>query len=238
MPHPDKYFDTRGTCRERSGAAGQNTSDSPGSHPGGRRLVDRKVIRVWVLLAVVTVACLALDLLTKHWADISIARGHQVRLLGNVLSLVLVHNKGALFGMNPRRFLPGFPVNVFFAVFTVIAVGVILGYYHRVALRDRLVRWGLILVLPGALGNLFDRMVRPTQGVVDFIMIDLNVWPADPWPVFNFADMYVTFGVALMLASLVRDEWRRHRSRVAPSLAAEAHSGEPARPDQAAPPTS
>jgi len=174
--------------------------------------VDKSVVRAWVLLAALTVTGLALDLATKHWADASIACGEQIRLVGSMLSLVLVHNRGAVFGMNPQKWFPGFPVNVFFAVFTVIAVGVILVYYHRVALRDRLVQWGLILVLPGALGNLFDRVVRPAKGVVDFIMIDLNVWPADPWPVFNFADMYVTFGVACMLASLVRDEWRRHQA--------------------------
>jgi signal peptidase II len=51
---------------------------------------------------------------------------------------------------------------------------------------------GLVLILGGALGNTSDRVIRGY--VVDFIHVP-------HWPVFNFADVWVTVGVALVLWS-------------------------------------
>jgi signal peptidase II len=173
-------------------------------------------LRHWLLLAAVAVGGLGLDVATKYWAEATLTAGRHVRVLGELLGMVLVHNRGMLFSIDPRAFLPFLPVNLFFQVFTAIAVVVIVLYYRAMAPRDAWLRWGLALVTPGALGNLYDRFVRPAKGVVDFIMIDLNIWPADPWPIFNVADIFLTCGVLLILASLVRDEVRRARARTTP----------------------
>ncbi len=164
------------------------------------------------MLAVVSILGFALDIGTKLWAEAALERGVHVPVLGNLLSFVLVYNKGAVFGLNPGVWMPWMPVNAVFSVFMIAAMVVVLLYYRSSASDDRLVRWGLALVMPGALGNLYDRIVRPGTGVVDFIMVDLGVWPADPWPVFNFADMYVTVGVGFILLSLALEEWRRRKT--------------------------
>lgn len=58
-------------------------------------------------------------------------------------------------------------------------------------------RLGLALVLGGALGNVYDRVVR--GAVTDF----LDVYVADfHWPTFNVADSAITVGAALMLLSM------------------------------------
>jgi signal peptidase II len=69
--------------------------------------------------------------------------------------------------------------------------------------------WALAIILPGALGNLFDRIIHPGLGVVDFIKMDLKFWPFNPWPVFNLADLFVTIGVGLMIACFLLEERRR-----------------------------
>lgn len=166
----------------------------------------------WAFFAIVAVIGFALDILTKRWAVATISAGEQVRVLGDVLSFVLVYNKGGIFGLDPRRLVPNLPVDLFFYAFSVVAIVIVTVYYRAMASRDTFARWGLALVMPGALGNLFDRIVHPELGVVDFIMVDLRVPPADPWPVFNFADIYLTVGVLMILAGVAREEWLRWKS--------------------------
>lgn len=179
----------------------------------------------WIVLGVVAIAGFAADLLTKLWAIGALTGGRHIEVIGDMLSFVLVYNRGGLFGTDPRALIPWLPVNAFFITFNFIAMVFIVAYYARVAGRDTFLRWGLALVLPGALGNVFDRIVRPGKGVVDFIMMDFNVWPANPWPIYNVADIFVTCGVALILASLVRDELRRagasRAQKTAPDAATE-----------------
>ncbi|MCX7935379.1 MAG: signal peptidase II [Planctomycetota bacterium] len=57
--------------------------------------------------------------------------------------------------------------------------------------------WALGLVLGGAAGNFYDRIRH--QGVRDFIQVDLGFWPANPWPVFNVADIGIVAGVLIFL---------------------------------------
>ncbi|MDE2237203.1 MAG: signal peptidase II, partial [Elusimicrobia bacterium] len=59
--------------------------------------------------------------------------------------------------------------------------------------KDAWTRWGLLLVLGGALGNLYDRLAYGF--VVDFI--DLRVWP-----VFNVADSCISVGAACLMLGL------------------------------------
>ena len=61
------------------------------------------------------------------------------------------------------------------------------------AARSGLIRWGLILVVSGALGNLVDRI--RFGGVVDFLHFRI-------WPIFNLADSCITVGAALVAWAL------------------------------------
>jgi lipoprotein signal peptidase len=53
---------------------------------------------------------------------------------------------------------------------------------------------GFLLLIAGTAGNLIDRLMY--EGVIDFISIG-------SFPVFNFADAYLTIGVAIMLYTTV-----------------------------------
>jgi signal peptidase II len=62
-------------------------------------------------------------------------------------------------------------------------------------------------VMGGALGNGYDRVAAmlgwsTVSGVRDFITVDLGVWPANPWPTFNVADIGISIGfIGLLLVS-------------------------------------
>ncbi|CAM4113037.1 signal peptidase II [Janibacter anophelis] len=119
------------------------------------------VLRWYVIAAIVT---LALDQASKVWALGALDDGRVRPLIGEVLSLRLIHNSGAAFSIGGSATW----------LMTLIAVGVTLAILWS-SLRVGSLRWGLALglLLGGSLGNLYDRFFRPPgplEGhVVDFI---------------------------------------------------------------------
>ena len=141
------------------------------------------------LLATAAVVA-AVDQLTKSLALDKLADG-PVEVIDGVLTLRLTFNPGGAFGV-----LQGVPN--FFLIATIVIVVFIL-YWARTV---QSILWAvpLGLVLGGGLGNLFDRLLRDTDGrVVDFV--DLHVWP-----VFNVADSAITLGVIALLFMSFRAE--------------------------------
>ena len=140
-----------------------------------------------VVAAVVTVAVVVVDQLTKWWASVHLAHG-PVHLVGT-LDLELAHNTGASFSL----FQGQAAVLVPLAVLLVAVLAVMVWRAPSVA---RAATFGLIL--GGALGNLSDRLFRGDHGaVVDFVALHF-------WPTFNVADASIVVGSALLLISLVR----------------------------------
>ena len=168
----------------------------------------------WLLFAAVATIGLSLDLLTKFFAVKSLTVGNAFSLIGNVVQFYLVYNKGALFGINPRSVIPGFPVNAFFYIFSVIAVVLLIVYYRNLKKGSWLIYIGISLIMPGALGNFIDRLLYPSRGVVDFIKVDLGFAPFNPWPIFNLADAYITVGVILIVLELMREELSRKAEKM------------------------
>ena len=64
-------------------------------------------------------------------------------------------------------------------------------------------RAGFALLLPGILGNLTDRIAH--GHVVDFLLFDLHVPLAHPWPAFNVADSCICVAVFCFLIGSWRD---------------------------------
>ena len=58
----------------------------------------------------------------------------------------------------------------------------------------------LSLLLGGALGNLWDRLLRADGAVVDFIDIYYDRWH---WAAFNVADMAICGGAALLILTII-----------------------------------
>jgi signal peptidase II len=170
----------------------------------------------WQILGIVTCLCFFMDWLSKYLAATYLYGHLPIKIIGNYVQFMLVYNRAALFGIDPRHWIPFFPLNAFFFVFTIIAIAVILFYFKILHEKDILSQIGLILILPGALGNLFDRIVHPAKGVVDFIRVGIS--DTVYWPIFNLADAYVTVGVILMIISFIFEGQygKKTRSSTAP----------------------
>lgn len=187
----------------------------------------------YVFLAIVALASLVADVVTKGWAE-----HHLDGLPGtseirkNHLTLLLAKNRGGAWGLlqstseNVRR--------PFFLLVSVAAIAFIMTLYRRLQGHQRALKWGLPLVLGGALGNVFDR-IRYGH-VIDFIDAH-TVYPAflsrllkEPlgvdhhWPTFNVADIAICVGVGLMAIDMFTSKRILHfpAVRVTP-----AQSGEP-----------
>jgi signal peptidase II len=132
---------------------------------------------------------IVLDYLSKVAVLGSFAPG-EIRPLAPFFNLVLVFNKGAAFS-----FLAGAQgwQTLFFAAIAVVASAVIsfLIVRHK---NKTFFCAGLALILGGALGNLYDRLVY--GHVVDFLDFHAAGWH---FPAFNVADSAITVGAGILI---------------------------------------
>lgn len=99
--------------------------------------------------------------------------------------------------------------SVLFTLLPLAIIGLVLWYYLAAPGIGRLQRWALCGILGGGIGNLIDRITRPT-GVVDFV--SLKFWGMlglERWPTFNVADASVVVSSIVLVLALVHDERRR-----------------------------
>jgi len=132
----------------------------------------------------VALAVFVLDRLTKAIVNATVPYGTEVPLLGNLVGITNIRNAGAAFGFAP--------VGPWFFLVAALAVSVGLVVYVVRQPADLGVDAVLGLILGGAIGNAFDRIING-GGVTDFINFHF-------WPVFNVADSAVSIGVVLLIA--------------------------------------
>jgi signal peptidase II len=159
-----------------------------------RRRVPTTANWRWLWLSAFVIA---LDQLTKHWMLAAFRPGEDLRLTP-FASLVLAFNRGAAFS-----FLAGADgwQRWLFALIAIVACGVLLWLMRRGG--RALFCAGLALIIGGALGNLYDRMML--GHVVDFILLHYRGWY---YPAFNVADSAITVGAA----ALILDAFRERRA--------------------------
>ena len=106
------------------------------------------------------------------------------------MHLRYLENSGAAFSM-----LSG--SRLFLIVFPVIMVSVCLYLLHRMGRTRRWLYAALPLIAAGGIGNLIDRIIRDGK-VVDYLDFQLL-----RFAVFNFADICVTVGVAILMIGIL-----------------------------------
>jgi signal peptidase II len=143
---------------------------------------------LWVSAAVIVA-----DYATKAAMMASFQPGEE-RAFTSFFSLVLTFNTGAAFSL----FADGSGWQRWFFTAVAIAAAVLIAWLLRRGGRA-LYCLGLALILGGALGNLFDRLMLGK--VVDFLLFHYDRWA---WPAFNVADSAITIGAALLIVDSLR----------------------------------
>ena len=144
-----------------------------------------------------TLPLYALDQVTKQWIlrSISLYDAHSV--VPDFFNLVNVPNTGAAFGSFKGN-------NTFFVVISLIALVVVTILLVRNRRSDLWRDVSLALLLAGILGNLTDRLLY--GHVVDFLLFNLHIRFADPWPAFNVADSCISIAVVLFVIHSFRKQ--------------------------------
>lgn len=128
-------------------------------------------------------AVFVLDRLTKSIVNATIPYGTEVPVLGHLVGITNIRNTGAAFGFAP--------VGPWFFLVAALAVSVGLVVYVVRQPGDLAADAVLGLILGGAIGNAFDRVIN-NGGVTDFVNFHF-------WPIFNVADSAVSIGVVLLI---------------------------------------
>ena len=103
-----------------------------------------------------------------------------------------IHNFGVSFGL----FSGTIPSLVLILIGLIVTALVIYLYVNS---RDVLERSGLFIIICGAIANIID---RTTNGyVIDFLYFHINQFY---WPAFNFADIYISIGIIMIIANMVK----------------------------------
>ncbi len=107
------------------------------------------------------------------------------------LELTHIHNFGVSFG-----FLSGIV-----SPWTLIFIGLlVVGFitYLMINSKDLLEKWGLFIIISGALSNIIDRIINGY--VIDFIYLHISNFY---WPAFNFADIYISIGILMVIINII-----------------------------------
>lgn len=160
------------------------------------------------LFLILELALVGLDQVTKAWARAA-ASGVEGRVFlpvwPNVFELKLVYNRGVAFGMAEGFGLWLAPLAV------AIGIGAAIHSY-RSADEGAWTHVTMAALAAGALGNVIDRL---TLGhVVDLFYVRLI-----DFPVFNVADVCITFAGAVFVYLLFADLLKNHKEKVAESEA-------------------
>ena len=140
-----------------------------------------------------------LDRLSKNWIVAHILPGRARTLIPGVFRLTHVLNTGAAFSLGDSL-SPTLMRNGLIA-FSVVAVLIVAGMLWRTGRALSVTSVALALILGGALGNLYDRLVL--RHVVDFLEVTIVHYH---WPDFNVADSCIVTGACLLLLEIFRPQ--------------------------------
>ena len=104
------------------------------------------------------------------------------------ININLIWNEGIAFGFF------SFNEKIFYNILTIIILIIILIIFIMTIKSDGFKKYSLLMILGGALGNVFDRLYY--KAVPDFIDFHIGNFH---WFIFNVADIFITIGILFMV---------------------------------------
>jgi signal peptidase II len=148
----------------------------------------------------IAAAVFALDRVTKIFIKRHFVAWDNFTVIPGFFNIVHTENPGAAFSMLANA--PAEWRRLFLVVLTALVQAAIAFVLWRTCAQKPLSRAlaaGLALILGGALGNLYDRIVHGT--VTDFLEF---YYGSFSWPAFNVADSAITVGACLIVLDMLR----------------------------------
>jgi signal peptidase II len=152
-------------------------------------------------LAMTALAVLGFDQLTKALVVSALGVGERAPVLGDLVVLWHVQNRGAAFSLFQDA-------GILFYLVTLIAFGMIAYFHRQLAGRGPWLHVVLGLILGGTLGNLVDRL--RLGYVTDFVSVGIGDLR---WPTFNVADSSLVIGILVLVAYLTFLDPQRGEAR-------------------------
>jgi signal peptidase II len=150
-------------------------------------------LKAGMLVAILTIF---FDQLSKWWILNLVMAPPKIIEVTQFFNLVLVHNRGASFGIFSDA--PGW-ASIALIVFAII-ISIVLAIWMWQA-QETFLSIALALVIGGAIGNVIDRI--RFGAVVDFLDVHAGGWH---WPAFNVADSAITLGVILLILDSLKSK--------------------------------
>jgi len=150
----------------------------------------------WLLLSVLI---LVADRVTKDIFEGTLSMYQRIEVIPGYFDWTLAYNTGAAFSFLADA--AGWQ-RWFFAAIAIVVSVVLVVWLKRLKRHETLLAVALAMVLGGALGNLYDRVVL--GHVVDFILVH---WQSR-WffPAFNLADTFITIGAILLALDMFKSD--------------------------------
>jgi signal peptidase II len=157
-------------------------------------MADRRIVAFSAAAAI-----FALDRLTKYVVETHVSFFDTYKVIPGFFDIVRSQNRGVAFGIfNDSTSQWSTALLIVASLVAVAAVSTMLWKADRLDTRSL---WGFALILGGAAGNVFDRIVWGR--VTDFLLVYVRDWQ---WPTFNLADSAIVVGSCLLLLDLLRSK--------------------------------
>lgn len=153
--------------------------------------MNKHKIKILLLDLLFLLLLIFVDQFTKYAAVLKLKNQPAFNIINGVLEFNYLENRGAAFGMLQNQ-------KIFFVFVAVIFLGVIIYVLAKAPVDKKYnkLHFLLVMIAGGAIGNLIDRL--RFDYVVDFIYIVLI-----NFPIFNVADMYVTFSTVILIIQVL-----------------------------------
>ena len=138
---------------------------------------------------IIIISIFALDRISKLYVIYETKKMYATELYASkYLNITLIWNEGIAFGL--LSFDQNNLYNLLTSIITLITIVILIMTINSQGVK----KYALLMILGGAIGNLFDRIIyKAVPDFIDFHIVEFH------WFIFNVADIFITIGVIFMV---------------------------------------
>jgi signal peptidase II len=151
-------------------------------------MIFKNLSKIFNLNSLVVSLIFFLDRFSKEYVIYLTENNYEPLFSSSFLNINLIWNDGIAFGFF------SFNEKYFYTILTIVIFLVILVILTMLVKSRGIKKYSLLMILGGALGNFYDRVVF--FAVPDFIDFHIKTFH---WFIFNVADIFITLGVIIII---------------------------------------